>query len=87
MGPTVAYRRFGTTDKGYMGMFPAQTQERDIVALIYGARTPFVIRPITNSYHFIGECYVHGIMDGEAMIEIDPEPLGKISLWYEISRP
>lgn len=73
MGPTVAYRRFGTTNKGYMGMFPAQTQVCDVIAIIYGARTPFVIRPTANGYHFIGECYVHGIMDGEAMIKVDPD--------------
>ena len=80
MGPIVVHRRFGTTNTGYMGAFAAKTQERDVVALIYGARTPFVIRWITDGYHFIGECWIHGIMDDEAMIEINQE-----NLWEDIA--
>ena len=33
---------------------------------IRGAQIPFVVRKGSDGYQFIGECYVHGIMDGEA---------------------
>ena len=73
MGLVIGYRRFGTTITGYMGLFPAQAQEGDAIAIIYGAPKFFVIRPKGQDYQLIGECYVHGIMDGEAMEGVDPE--------------
>ena len=66
-------RRFATTVLGYMGLFPSQARKGDAVAIIYGAPSPFVIRPEGQDYQLIGECYVHGIMDGEAMKGVDPE--------------
>ena len=27
----------------------------------------FILRPVTNGYLLVGECYVHGIMYGEAI--------------------
>ncbi|CAF9905887.1 MAG: hypothetical protein HETSPECPRED_005979 [Heterodermia speciosa] len=73
MGPMIAYRPLGTTILGYMGLFPAQAQKGDAIAIVYGAHTPFVIRPKSQDFQFIGECYIHGVMDGEAMKGVDPE--------------
>ena len=40
----------------------------DMIAIIYGCKTPFLIRPSTaGHYHLNGECYVHGLMLGEAL--------------------
>ena len=45
-------------------------QEDDIVCIFYNARQPFVLRKLEdNSFKLIGECYVHGIMHGEALKE------------------
>ena len=79
MDPMTAYRRFGTTVLGYMGLFPAQARKGDGIAIIYGAHKPFVIRPKGQDYQLIGQCYVHGVMDGEAMKGVDPE-----TQWEEI---
>lgn len=73
IGPVIAYRRFGTTISGYMGLFLAQAQKGDAISIIYGAPKPFAIRSNGQDYQLIGECYVHGIMDGEAMESVDPE--------------
>jgi hypothetical protein len=59
-------RRFGLTHGGYMAILPAATQTNDIVALFHGGRTLFVIRPVEGGHDFVGECYVHGLMHGEA---------------------
>ena len=32
-----------------------------------GARMPFVLQPQGDSYLLIGECYVHGLMEGQAL--------------------
>ena len=80
MSPMVGFRRFGITSLGYVGLFPAQAQKGDVIVIIYGAPRPFVLRPKHEDYQLIGECYVHGIMDGEAMKGVDPE-----MQWEEIT--
>lgn len=62
------YRRFAVTGRGYFVMGPDVMEEGDIVAVLYGGRTPFVLRPIADgNWSLLGECYVHGMMDGEAL--------------------
>jgi hypothetical protein len=40
----------------------------DVICVLYGGEVPYVIRPCGNGlYKFIGACYVHGLMDGEAL--------------------
>jgi hypothetical protein len=46
----------------------------DVNIVAIGCEVPFVIRHIDmvrleKAFTFVGECYVHGIMDGEAFIE------------------
>jgi hypothetical protein len=61
-------RRFILTENGYMGLAPMSTKKGDCVCIFLGGRTPFVIRPTTRKRcRLIGESYIHGIMDGEAM--------------------
>jgi hypothetical protein len=54
---------------GYIGLFPLNTQLGDEIAVIHGCDTPFVVRRSTTdrdgSYTVIGECYIHGMMQGE----------------------
>jgi hypothetical protein len=59
---------FGITLNGFMARFPVGTQEGDIVAVLYGGRTPFILRPKSEKnteYLLVGPAYVHGFMDGE----------------------
>jgi hypothetical protein len=45
------------------------TRVGDIVCVLYGSDVPFVLRQVGNKgeYKLIGECYVAGIMHGEAL--------------------
>ena len=61
-----ANRRFFVTEDGGLGMGPKVMQADDLVATVAGMRTPVVLRPSGAGFKFIGEAYVHGIMDGEA---------------------
>jgi hypothetical protein len=72
----VMERRFMLTKKGYFGWAPDnaydgsemnQTQVGDLIAIIYGCSTPLVIRPCGDKFQVVGEAYVEGFMDGEAM--------------------
>ena len=60
-------RRMFHTKNNYIGLGPAEIVGGDIVCLFLGASVPFILRPlISGKYELKGECYVHGIMDGEA---------------------
>ncbi|TVY16139.1 Heterokaryon incompatibility protein 6, OR allele [Lachnellula arida] len=72
---TCRKRRLMTTKNGYLGWAPdniyggdeEQTRSGDLVAIIFGCSTPMVIRPTGKWFLVVGEAYVQGIMDGEAM--------------------
>jgi hypothetical protein len=47
-------------------------REGDMVCIIFGCSVPVVLRKVSTGggnahYEVIGECYVHGMMDGEAL--------------------
>jgi ankyrin repeat protein len=64
-------RRLFRTAKGYLGLAPRSTQPGDQVWLLAGARVPFILRrgedDGSDTYRFIGETYLHGVMHGEAV--------------------
>lgn len=61
-------RRVVSTANGYLGLVPRTAQEGDQVWLFSGGRTAYILRPTSRQgeFTFIGEAYVHGVMDGEA---------------------
>jgi len=60
-------RVFARTKKGYYVLGPAVMREGDVVAVLYGGKMPFVLRPWGRDFLLVGECYVHGLMKGEAL--------------------
>ncbi|KAN0088998.1 HET domain containing protein [Hyaloscypha variabilis] len=61
-------RRFFTTKNGYMGLSPYSSRIGDSIVILLGGRTPFILRRTRKGgYRFIGECYVHGMMNGEGL--------------------
>jgi hypothetical protein len=53
-----------------MGLFPQSVESYDLICILYGSQVPFVLRPKNGHYQLIGECYVHGKMDGEVIQDI-----------------
>ena len=64
-------RRFLTTMKGYAGLGPLTSRPGDKICVILGCCTPVLLREIDGHFEVVGECYLHGIMHGEAMIDFD----------------
>lgn len=66
-------RRFCVTGRGHLAMVPPGVEEGDSLAILYGLHTPFVLRTVPGEgpkrLVMVGEAYVHGVMDGEAMME------------------
>ncbi|KAK8249087.1 heterokaryon incompatibility protein-domain-containing protein [Phyllosticta capitalensis] len=55
------------TCRGMIGIGPEEMRQGDCVWIIMGADLPFVLRPVDGRWSVVGEAYVHGVMDGEAM--------------------
>lgn len=66
-------KRFYYTEKGYIGFGSIDIQKGDVVCLIFGANSPFVLRKVhEDQYILVGEAYCDGIMDGE-FLESNPK--------------
>ncbi|RKU47799.1 hypothetical protein DL546_007221 [Coniochaeta pulveracea] len=85
---TLQNRTFLITKGGLMGLGPKFTRPGDIVAILSGARVPIILRGTGRSkklwelgvgtrliqdYTVVGDSYVHGIMNGEAVRDVDWE--------------
>ena len=60
---------FCKTSRGYIGLVPQATDSTDVVFMFQGSDLPFVLRPmptIPGLYRFVGGCYMHGLMKGQA---------------------
>jgi hypothetical protein len=69
-------RRFFITKEGHMGLGPRLVEPGDVVCVLFGSQVPFILREVDDHYLLIGECYCHGIMEGEAMLGLED---GKLS--------
>lgn len=72
---------FGTSKHWLLGLGPPKAQVGDVVAVLHGAPTPHLLRPskamavpvgTMQTWRLVGDCYVHGIMNGEGM-DLAPE--------------
>jgi len=59
-------RAFAVSESGLFLLVPGEAQVGDSIAFVQGSEVPFILRPWGAGYLFIGECYVHGLMDGLA---------------------
>lgn len=62
-------RKLIRTQGEYIGLCTEYVQPGDRVCILFGAQVPFILRPVREFWEVIGEAYVHGIMDGEALEE------------------
>jgi Heterokaryon incompatibility protein (HET) len=74
-------KRYFLTSEGYMGIGPARTSIGDKVFVLKGGFVPFLLRTAGSRevyglcletlyfqcFTMVGDCYCHGIMDGEAL--------------------
>ncbi|KAF1984050.1 hypothetical protein K402DRAFT_395982 [Aulographum hederae CBS 113979] len=60
-------RKLLVTARGFLGLAPPEAQKGDVVVVLLGAPTPLLLRKRGENYVLVGECYVHGIMGGEAL--------------------
>ncbi|KAI0850028.1 HET-domain-containing protein [Daldinia vernicosa] len=81
---TTYNRRFFLSKRGYMGLAPKNAKSGDMICVLAGGRLPFILRSAErvseqtkiglgteSQYTIVGDAYLHGIMDGEAMKKIN----------------
>jgi hypothetical protein len=59
-------RRFCVTEQGYMGWVSLAAREGDEVATFYGTRILHTLRRENKGFRLTGDCYLQGLMEGEA---------------------
>ena len=73
-----------TAERNTLGLVPARAKKKDLICILDGLSVPVVLRKVDRdklkgefSYKLIGECYVHGMMDGEASRVLQSKRLAK----------
>lgn len=65
-----AVRRFCFTSNGRLGQFAPGSEPGDRICVLSGGEVPFMIRSTSGDaqgmYQLVGECYLDGMMNGEA---------------------
>ncbi|KAH8660677.1 hypothetical protein BGZ60DRAFT_381685 [Tricladium varicosporioides] len=65
---TMNRRRFFVTQSGAVGLAPWNALEGDTVCVLLGCRYPVILREVDGHYVLVGEAYVDGFMNGEALV-------------------
>lgn len=69
LGQAMYHRRLFTTCNGYIGIGSRTLRPGDRICVLLGCVVPLIVRPRGNHYELIGECYIHGMMNGETFNE------------------
>lgn len=59
-------RKLGVLQNGMLSLVPVHAEISDLVYVLPGTSVPFLFRKQGDHHVFVGECYVQGIMHGEA---------------------
>ena len=76
-------RRIFTTKTGYICLGPEKCQKGDAVIILFGGDIPYIVRPAVprqskECFTFLGDAYVHGIMDGQALLPENGVPTRRL---------
>jgi len=59
-------RTFFISKKGYMGIGPQALEEVNATCILLGCNVPLLLREKEDNHLLVGECFVWGLVDGEA---------------------
>ncbi|KAH8820561.1 heterokaryon incompatibility protein-domain-containing protein [Xylogone sp. PMI_703] len=76
---------FIITNSGHIGLASRTVFAGDVICILFGGKTPYLIRRTGDSYRFVGECYIHGIMEGVIIDSLDiGNPIGFVEEWFDL---
>jgi hypothetical protein len=81
--PATFRRRLILTGKGYLGLTAERVENGDLVTVMMGGQLPIILRKTEAHFVLIGEAYIDGIMDGEAMTQHERSslPFETFGIW------
>lgn len=80
-------RSFIQTREGYIGLAPRLARPGDQVCVLLGCSQPLLLRPAPNrQYQVVGECYMYGLMNGEAFLGPLPDHYRAVNKYQERGR-
>jgi len=75
-------RNLFITQEGNIGLAPKAAQPGDEVCVLFGCINPMVVRRVPNSsspqYRLVGECYTHGMMQGQPILGELPQHIHEV---------
>ena len=76
MTETCVGRRLFATAQHSLGLAPSEARAGDVVCFLGNSSTPFVLRPRGSYFEFVGESYVHGVVERGG-------PLPELTRWED----
>ncbi|WYZ44533.1 hypothetical protein EsH8_VII_000969 [Colletotrichum jinshuiense] len=65
-------RRFFVTSQGHFGLGPPSLLAEDAVCILRGGPVAYALRKSARDrWRYVGECYLHGVMDGEVITKAE----------------
>ena len=62
--------------ESFFGLEPSDLRPGDTVCILFGCSVPIILRKVSGDqnspFRFIGGCYIHGVIDGEAISGTHP---------------
>ncbi|CAG8953424.1 hypothetical protein HYFRA_00010173 [Hymenoscyphus fraxineus] len=75
--PTCLHECFFVASNGLSGLCPPMAKEGDLIVLLYGGNVPYLIRSREgDTFEFVGECFVDGMMKGEYLERLEQDDRG-----------
>jgi hypothetical protein len=60
-------RKIFVSESGHCGIVPDHAEIGDFICVLLGCDVPVILRYVGSHYNFIGESYVRGLMEGQAI--------------------
>jgi hypothetical protein len=60
-------RKVSVSESGHCGPVPDHAKIGDFICVLLGCDVPVILRQVEDHYTFIGESYVRGLMEGQAI--------------------
>ena len=54
------------SESGHIGMIPSDARPGDQIHLFLGSQFPLVLHPHGKAFELVGDCYLDGLMEGQA---------------------
>ncbi|KAM5343497.1 hypothetical protein ACJ41O_012034 [Fusarium nematophilum] len=69
-----------------LGLGSRHARRGDIACILYGCSVPVLLRPlgVSDQYKLVGECYLQGKMDGEALTGLGQESIKQATTFFNI---